>query len=276
MHLLLLLLLALARADSPEGSDPGIPAPSPPPATEEEALPPFGEEVERAKRMYFEGHHERSLEVFQQLRARIDAGEEVPEDQVAEALLYMGEVQYQLGDRAGAWRTFEQLLHRDPDQAMSPYNHPREVVHWFELVKQRVSQTRIQDPLPPPPPPDPLPAWGYLPFGVPQLVEGRTARGVLYTSLQLGLGAASIATFLYLDGVNDENHPSNWSDDEVVVRVNRIRYAIQWPASIGFYLVWLTSHLDARRVWFRDQRAEITVGLGLDRNLATVGISARF
>jgi len=250
----------------------------PPAATAEEtALPPFEPEVARAKRMYFEGQHERSLEVFQHLRDRLDAGEEVPESQISEALQYMGEVQYQLGDRAAAWRTFEHLLKRDPEQVMSPYNHPREVVHWFELVKQRVSQATAIEDLPVLSPPlRPLPAWGYAPFGVPQLAEGRTARGVRYASLQIGLGAASIASFLYLGAVNDENHPADWSDDEVVGRVNRVRYGIQWPTSIGFYVVWLTSHLDARRAWFRDQQAEITVGLAVDRSLATVGISARF
>jgi tetratricopeptide (TPR) repeat protein len=272
MHLLLLLLLALARADSPEESFPAIPAAPPVETAEEPLLSPFDREVGRAKRLYFEGEHERALEVFQGLLERLDDGEEVPEGLFTEALLYMGEVQYQLGDRAAAWRTFERLLQNDPEQVMSPYHHPREVVHWFELVKQRVNQANSE----PPPPLKPLPAWGYAPFGVPQLAQGRTARGVVFASLQVGLGTASIASFFYLNAVNNQDHPSGWSDDDVVGRVNRVRYAIQWPTSIGFYVLWLASHLDARRTWFRDQRAEITVGLALDRRLTTLAISARF
>lgn len=250
----LLLLLALARAAPDDAPEPGPPLSA--------AAPSFEDDLEAAKRAYFEGEHERSLDLLVALRARLDSGETVPDPIVADALIYLGEVQYQLGDRTASWDTFEDLLRRVPGASMSPLEHPTDVVRWFELVRDKVEQDPLPVPVPVPiGPPPPLPAWGYAPFGAPQIAMGRTARGVTYLTLQSGFAIVSIWSYVHLARINGEGHPPEWSDDEVVRRINLERWAVQWPATLGFYATWAVSVLDARRAWRADHAPPLAVGV---------------
>lgn len=263
----LLLLLALAHAAPDDGSetgtDPEAPPPQPPAAVpvQEAVLQPYGAALAAAKRQYFEGEHEAALEMLQALRARVHGGETVLRDEYIETFVYLGELQFQLGDRPASWATFEGLLQGVPDASMSPLEHPIDVVRWFELVRDKVEQDRVPVPVPAIEPPPPMPIWGYAPFGIPQIAMGRTGRGAAFATLQTGFAAVSIWSYVRLSRINGTNHPPQWPDDEVQQRVNIERWAIQWPATVGFYATWVISVFDARRTWRLDHTPPLSVGV---------------
>lgn len=250
----LLVLLALARAEVPEAD----------PASEEVAQVDVATALQEARQLYFQGEHQQALAAFQRILERLQGGEVAAPEVEAQVAMYLGEVQYQLGDRTAAWRTFEWLLRRQPDLEMSPLRHPREVIGWFDLVRQRVRQEldRPPDPVPPPPP---LPVWGYLPLGIPQLAQGQTSRGMVYGGLQLGLAGLSIGTWFRLARINGPNHPPGLDDDEVAALVQRERFLIQWPATVGAYAFYAVSVLDGRRTWFRRHELEVALLPAPDR-----------
>jgi len=262
------------EAPAPTDAPAEVPVPAEVPATSAEAQDPQ-EALDAARQSYFEGEHDKALHLFLALRDRLDAAGETTDEVYVETMLYLGEVQYLLDDRAGAWDTFEALLGHRPDVSMSPFNHPREVVHWFELVKQRVQQRPPPPPEPVPPPP-PLPAWAFAPFGAPQFVLGQNGRGVSFAVLQASLGGASIGTWIYLSRVNGPNHPTKWTDAETRRRVNVIRYAVQWPATLGFYGLWAASLLDARHTWRIQHPPPVSVGFSMGPQGPGLRVSARF
>lgn len=258
----LLLLLALARAapdDAPE--TPTAPPEAPVEIPPEAAVATFAEDLDAAKRLYFEGGHEEALARLRTLRIRLESGEVVPVDQYVDTFVYQGELEFQLGDRTASWATFEALLQVVPSAGISPLEHPIDVVRWFELVREKVEQDRAALPDPPvirPPPPPPV--WAYAPIGIPQFLMDRPSRGAAYLTLQTGFAAVSVWSYVRLSRINGTNHPPQWEEDEVARRVNVERWAIQWPATFGFYATWAVSVVDARRAWRLDH-TPISVGV---------------
>ena len=97
-------------------------------------------------------------------------------------------------------------------------------------------------------------------MGLPQFIDGHPVRATLYGGLQLGLGAVSIGTLVRLSALNTDEtpHPDGLTEEEMRKRTTLQRFAIQWPATFGFYGVWATSWADARGTWRRQQ--ELRVG----------------
>lgn len=252
-----LSLAAEALAGDPPApgpdADPTAPGPDADPAAVDAATAPFPEALDDAKRQWFEGRAATAREAFAELHARLLAGEEVSPGDAAEALTWLGEIQYLDGEPDAARLTFLDLLRRDPTSAISPYHHPTEVVNLFELVRAEVKAGLVP---PPPPPlrPPPAPAWVLAPFGLPQLSQRRPAVGVLSAAAQVGLGAASVVTFVHLgSGPNTHDQPGIPFGSDRERTVQTWRYAVQWPATLGFYGAWILGSWEAarhhRRTW---------------------------
>jgi tetratricopeptide (TPR) repeat protein len=217
-----------------------------------EAEPSFESVLDEAKRRYFQGETDHARALLEGLQLRLYAGEQPEWSLVVDALIYLGEIYYGVGLHDQAQIAFRYLLERDPDTPISPFHHTMDLVNLFELVRTTVRADRA-DEVPPPVEPSPLPAWAFLPFGVPQLLQGRTAAGLGYGLLQLGLGAASIGLFVNVARLNPEDedagddHPL-WGRYQIPGEIDRLKYTMQWPATFGFYGLWGISFVDAA-VW---------------------------
>jgi hypothetical protein len=238
----------------------------------------FGEQLAQAKRMYFAGDHLGSLERFEALEIQLltaDAQDRVGSTLGAEALLYLGEVLQVLGRTEESSAAFEKLFGWDLEYPVSPYHHPIDVVRNAERVRAQVKAIRA--PLSPPVlEKRRFPVTGYLPFGIPQMAEGRVGSGLAFGTAQVGLGVASIALFSQLNSVNvpSDGHPNGWGAGQVANQVNQQRYALQWPVSILFYGSWMWSYSDARRHWNVRERARVQAVLSPSPN--GMMVSGRF
>lgn len=270
---LVLLCLGPALADPLTGTEPGpsdpvttsapdpVPAPSPEPTTaagaavDTSTTRPFDEVLAEAKQRYFSGETEAPRELLEGLQLRLYSGEKPEWNLVVDALTYLGELYYVLGQQDQAQIAFRYLLEQDPKTPISPYHHSIEVVNLFELVRTTVVAARVEVPPPDGLVPDrkPVPIWTFLPFGAPQVLQGRPIAGVTYAVLQVGLGAASVGLYIQTAQLNPDtnaegnNHPL-WVGDEVTAGVERRRYTLQWPSTFAFYGTWAVSVLDAA-VW---------------------------
>lgn len=208
------------------------------------AAPAAGDEASalaEARQLYFDGEHERALEALRPLTQA-----DVSPATRLEALLWTGEIQFVLGDELGARATFRVLLMEDPAWPISAYEHPLDVVGAFEITRRAVAEAAA--------PPRPAPLWTLTPGGIPQYALRKPAAGALWTTLQVGFGAASIGTYIYLDRL-PEGRPAGLSDEDLPTHAQTIRYAVQFPATVGFYGAWLGSVLAARASW-----RDLTVG----------------
>lgn len=260
MVMLPTLLLLLTLAASPAGE----PAPLEAGAAAEA---PFTAALEAGKQLYFVGRPAEALTALTALRARVDTGEDVGRDQVADLLVWLGEIQWHLGHADDARESFRRLLRDQPEYPISPYAHPLEVVGEFELVRREILDARAQLPaglsgLEGPPP---APAWVWAPLGVPQLAQGRVGAGLVFGGLQLGLGAASVAMYVHIDRNNrhplvDGRPATGLEPDEVHRWTTLQRRRYQWPVTAAFYGAWLASSIEARRHWRRTHGPTVSVG----------------
>lgn len=280
--MLLALLHMLALAGSPTETSTTTSDPSPAvddapaaeegePDTQPEPIKPdspdeddFGAVLANAKKAYFSGSHSEALDLLRDLQIRLLMGENVDEKEAAEALIYLGEIHFTLGQDSEAQAAFRWVLERDPETEISPYHHPMDVIGLFELVRRTVREEAGEPPEPPRIAEEPiprLPVWGYLPLGVPQFAQRRTGAGVLHASIQTGLGIASLATFAHLQTINvdERGHPLDWNRQEIAERVRARRYYMQWPLTVGFYGAWAVSLADAQTHWRRSHRPQVAL-----------------
>jgi hypothetical protein len=267
LHLLLACLAATAA--SPGAS----PAPSEPVGTADSS---FDTVLREAKQRYFQGEPQAARELLQGLQLRLYAGEEAPWGTVVEALTYLGEIYYVQGNQQQAEIAFRYLLERDPETPISPFHHTIEVVNLFELVRTTVlseredATTRL--------PPVPAPLSTYLPLGIPQLAQGRTGSGLLYSGLQTALGVTSLAMYVHINGFNgpQQRGRPRLSDAERIRQVDTLRYGVQWPATFGFYMLWGISTIDAARWHQRHLGRQRPVSLDLSPGGPSVVLSGEF
>lgn len=222
----------------------------------------FDRSLDVAKTAYFEGREAEALALFELLFERLSQGEPAEHDAAAEATIYLGEIYVRRDRRADAEKVFRWVLERDADTPISPYNHPADVVALFDLVRTSVQgdtlglRTRIPAPSLGPPP-----WWTYAPLGVPQFGQRRTGAGVLYGGLQVGLVAASVALLTHLDNVNvpEDEHPRQWTAEQIAINVQGRRWGAQWPTTIAFYALWGLSSVDAHRFRRNEARLRLRV-----------------
>lgn len=251
-------------------------APQQPPTTEGAEERPFSEALADAREAYLQGDNQQAISALRALVARLEAGEQVASEQEAEARIYLGEALLLVeGDNFAAFTVFERLLERYPDQPISAFEHPTEVVDLFETARREVKQRLLAQQLTPPDPEPPLvvvippePWWGYLPLGVPQLAQRQWAGGVTLGLVQLGFAAGSIVLFAEMatapGGITGAEGGVDGSFEQVSFETMRIA---QITLGAGFYATWGLSWGLGRNTWVRRSReAQLqgAVGLGVD------------
>lgn len=235
------------------GAEPPPPVPAPGASTAQES---FRAALEEAKGLWFRGETDLALAQFQRLYLRAVAGEAIPLELSGECAIYLGEIEIEQGRYEGAEAVWRWLLLRDPGYPISPYHHPIEVIGQFEMLRKQVV-----DAIPPRLPAEKVryPAWGYAPFGIPQLRQGRGVRGGLYLGGQAVLAAVSVGAWIDLALANPSrgpfpaDHPYGWTQATATQRLLERKYALNWPTTFGFYGLWVVSILDGQATFRRDQ-----------------------
>lgn len=212
---------------------------------------PFHDELTLAKQSIWDGDYTDARSRLEGLAERLESGE-TPGDPIAhEALVFLGDVQFLLGEKDAARETFRSVLLIDPDHTISPYDHGEDVRALFALVREEVRRQLAA--LPPPPEPDPpalrvrepmSPAL-FAPFGIPQLHQRRRTAGVELALLQGSLAAGSLVSLIVIDRYN--RVPSPGRPNLPRERVQALRYGVQWPLTFGFYATWALGVADATR-----------------------------
>lgn len=247
-------LVSAASAEEPSDVPVGQGAPEdPPPDPPPDEDHTFERVLETAKGEYFSGEADRAKTLLQGLQLRLYSGEEPPWDVVVDAMIYLGEIYYFEGEVEEAKAVFRFVLEQDLEAPISPYSHSLEVVNQFELVRADVLADRRA--APPPPERTPLPAWAFLPLGVPQFGQRRVGAGFVYGGLQVGLASASIGMRLRLARLNPLEGAQLAPTEQLLTE----KFLYQWPSTFGFYLMWGVSTLDASRYHSRPFRR---VGVG--------------
>ena len=229
-------------------------------------------ELESAKSVYFAGGHQQALGSLQRLVAVLRTDETVHADILVEALIYQGEIQYVVGDRAASWATFSYVLDLDPEYQISAFLHPAEVVDWFDLVAREVRTER--------PPadvaPDPLerpPLWTVAPFGIPQLAQGRTGLGVAFATAQVVTGGASIGLHLALrDWKREIADMDLEAGDPRIRRASAVKWGAQVPLTASFYVLWISSAVLGRSAFRSEHASGPEVSLWVQPERSTVGL----
>ena len=179
------------------------------------------------------------------LLIRLTSSPDAPAALVREARLWLGEIQYRDGDREAARSTFRAVLIEDLDTRIDPFEHPPEVVAFFDSVRAEVqAERRGLAPAPRGPLP---PAWAFLTPGGLQFHNGRpglgllTASGVTLGLLGVGVTNRYLASF---DGDPEKYGIQIYSDDEGAqeLRLERVRSA-QWGLATLTGGVWLGTTL---------------------------------
>jgi tetratricopeptide (TPR) repeat protein len=235
--------------------------------------PRFGEQLAQAKKQYFAGKHEQALALLETLHESLKGGATPKPALAEEALIYLGEIQFKLGNHEEAWLIFEQILRNNPDVSMSPYHHPTEVIAWFELVRRKVLQGQPQVTSEVALPMDPPPTWVYSPFGLPQFRNGEKNKGITYATLQGATAVASIGMYAHLKtlSANPDLSPSE------LRRIRWQRFGVQWPITTVFYALWAHSAVMGRRTWRDAQQPGMTARLAIAPAHGTsVALTVRF
>ncbi len=206
---------------------------------------PFHDVLTSAKQALWSADHATAEQLLAQLHQRLEQGEDPGEKLAIEALVFLADVRLTTGDKESARALFREVLLRDPDHILSPYDHGEDVRAMFALVKEQINRERAVQTVPPlPVRPIAPPLWVYAPLGVPQWLQGRGPEARTHAVLQAAFGATSIISFVLIDHYN---RPPGDRPHLPRERVVALRYGLQWPATVAFYVSWGWSVLDARR-----------------------------
>lgn len=147
---------------------------------------------------------------------------------LAEARVWLGEVQFVLGERAAAQATFEAALREDPALRLDPFEHPPEVVTFFDAVRAAQPPPpgdddgpRSEDPL------GPSMLVTVAPGGL-QLYNGQTRLGAAVIGSVSGMGITCLTMRLWL--VSHDDKPGTWGvqvegDEELGQRLRAVKTA---------------------------------------------------
>ncbi len=167
------------------------------------------------------------------------------------ARVYLAEVLFVEDRREAALAAFQAILEDDPDYRLDPYEHPPDVIEFFDMVRATLAMGREEPPVvdPEPQPPEVLrfPVLGYAPLGVHHLQQRHWLRGSLLASSQVALATGSLITGISLYGRHETYDESEHSD----LQDRRQRNAAM---TAGFYGLWALGVVDGALGWRRDQR----------------------
>lgn len=160
-------------------------------------------------------------------------------DLLQEARVWLGEIEYFMGEQAAARSTFRTVLVYDPTFRMDPFVHPPEVVAFFDSVRAEVAVTQLE-PVLPPGPTLPLLVVAVFPGGM----QFRNDRPWLGASTLLGVTALGGTTFglrrwlLAQDLDPEKSGLQIGPDDEQLVRSVRRGQVTAGSATVA---LWLTT-----------------------------------
>jgi tetratricopeptide (TPR) repeat protein len=218
----------------------------------QEPEPSGQERLALAIRLYRAGQHDEARATL----INMITDEDVEDMELKlEARVYLGEVLLAAGNRTAAYDAFRAILDDDRDYRIDPYEHPPDVVEFFEMARATMATGSDE---PPPPPPDPIrppPTWapmhwtGLTPFGLHQLRQGRYGWFSVLAVGQIGTLAGTFATGipLYMDseGYQDEY------DKLIAMR------SWNWALSGAFAALWITGTVEASVRWRGDHRRAV-------------------
>jgi hypothetical protein len=214
-----------------------------------------------AEEQYANGNAEPAASALLEVKRRAERGEVVPNEVLDEAVVQLGEIQYDGGDVDGATKNFEWLLQRHPDASVNPYHHDANLVRLFddarEALKTRQKSAKRKR----------YPWWGYAPFGVPQIAQGRVGAGVGFAVGQGLLASVSIATYYEIG----QFQGAWWNRRELPIdadlaetqQYDRVLYGINLPSGLLFYGLWAWSVAAGHGAWVEDHPI-LTVQLSRD------------
>ncbi|MCB9759042.1 MAG: hypothetical protein H6739_04315 [Alphaproteobacteria bacterium] len=180
-----------------------------------------------------------------------------------EARLWLGEIQYVMGELQAAESTFEAVLFEHPETRLDPFTHPPDVIAFFDAVRASVQVRTPKPVIPPPLPVLPIrPPPSKLTIAVPgglQFYNDQPALGVFTVASVAGLGVTTLGMRLWLqaqDEIPGERGIQIYDDP---LRVQRLRTVRAVENTLGFTAlgIWGTAVLQgAIRVGTRPQGAD--------------------
>ncbi|MBN1337628.1 MAG: hypothetical protein JXB39_16875 [Deltaproteobacteria bacterium] len=189
--------------------------------------------LEDALRHHLAGDHE---------QARVALVDLLNDDRVTDreirirARVYLGEVLFVEGNRDASWDAFAALLEDDPRYRLDPYEHPPDVMAFFETVRAARAEGRAT--LPAAGVPARVPLLAYAPFGAWQIANQEPWTGWTLATVQVASGVAS----LWLLADLTESHETR---DPEVYDTMRLKRRLSWTATAVFYGAWLVGGIDA-------------------------------
>jgi len=162
-----------------------------------------------------------------------DAGLEQSYPQVRrEAQVYLGSLDYNLGDRDAARSTFLSILLEEPDFALDPFAHPPELLAFFDSVRV---QAQVMRPVPLPTP-DPGPRLNPLLLVVPgglQLYNQQRGYGLTVLGGVAGLALATGAINLRLRAMDQDSSATGVqvyteADKQLAERLKTVNNVTGW------------------------------------------------
>lgn len=219
LALLTLTTVASAQDAGARGATPGVDAVDPDPA----AL--AKDRVDAAIQLYIQGSPGAARDALMLILSEPELAEH--RVVLAEARVWLGEVQFVLGEHAAAQATFDAALRDDPALRLDPFEHPPEVVTFFDAV-------RAAQPAPGTPPRSPQPAAvgpsllvTVAPGGL-QLYNGQTRLGGAVIGSVAGMGITALTMRLWI--VSHDDKPGTWGvqvegDEELGERLRVVKTA---------------------------------------------------
>jgi hypothetical protein len=209
--------------------------------------PALTQRVDSAIRAYLDGEHDRAVAEL----TAINALPGLTDPAVAErARVFLAEVLFVRGAREAAWDAFRAVLDENPAAQLDPFEHPPDVVAFFETVKSSGPRSQSLTANTGLPPRTRFPRTGFMPFGVYQFQRGQRTTGALLALTQVGTGVASIVLWNQL---RDHNQAV---EEEELSQLQR-RRDVQLSMGGSFYGLWALGVLVAARDWERREGTAI-------------------
>lgn len=207
--------------------------------------PPAEARLDNAIEAYMAGDHAQARDLLTDILVDETV---MDEDLLQRARVLLGEVLYVEGRTEAAWDTFRAILDEQPDYELDPYEHPPDVIRFFETVRGATAvRTRPPDPNPDSEGMDgetrrSFPLLTLAPFGLYQITHEQPVKGTLLALGQAAAGAGSVLLYVQLNrdhvATTDEEYQS------LVLRRNA-----QWALFGGFYGLWLVGASDGIGHW---------------------------
>jgi hypothetical protein len=204
-------------------------------------------EVDAAIQQYLEGDPGGARNRLEQLLGR---GPELEAGIRQDALAWLGDILYSEDGERAARTIFMALLAENPSYQLDAFQHPPEVVAYFESLRPPPVVTQ------PLPELRPFPSMILAPGGMYYYLNGRPIAGATLTILQLGSLAGSAALYFELKSL-----PAEVKTEADVQRAQTLR-ALNWSlAGVGWLSLTVPILVESSR-WGVEQRAQVSMGPG--------------